>query len=46
MASDICALLTVVERLMQKNGADFTWGKDAMRFQGCLGRENFRKILG
>lgn len=36
MTSNLGALLSIVETLMQKNGTDFTWSQDARGFMEAL----------
>ncbi|GIJ92777.1 hypothetical protein Asppvi_002055 [Aspergillus pseudoviridinutans] len=45
MASNLSALVAIVERLMRKNGADFTWSPDALGFKAVLAERTSARSL-
>ncbi|GFF62749.1 hypothetical protein IFM51744_11020 [Aspergillus udagawae] len=45
MTSNLSALLAIVERLMQKNGTNFTWSQDARGFKAALAEGTSARFL-
>jgi hypothetical protein len=45
MASNLNALAAIVEKLMQKNGADFTWDQDTRGFKADLAETTSARSL-
>ncbi|KAF4226046.1 hypothetical protein CNMCM8980_008905 [Aspergillus fumigatiaffinis] len=45
MASNLNALVAIVEKLMQKNGADFTWDQDTRGFKADLAETTSARSL-